>query len=158
MIGAREWLNQHPYVAIGGGGVIVAMAIGLIVVQVMATRHTYPAAAPDSYFTVDDGKTFFAASSTNVPPFDYNGQQAVSAYVFQCGGQKFVGYMERFNTKFHDFVVAHGRTPEANKYGRELKRPGDAKWLQSGDLEKEGELEDIHCPSGSTDVPEAIEP
>jgi len=158
MIGVREWLNQHPSVAIGGGGVIVALAIGFIVVQVMAGRHKYPEGPPDSYFTDDDGKTFFAASSTNIPPFDHNGQQAVSAYVFQCDGQKFVGYMERFTPQFHDFVVAHGRTPEANRFGRELKRPGDAKWLQSGDLEKEGELEDIHCPNGGTDTPEAVEP
>jgi len=158
MIGAREWLNQHPKTAMGGGCVIAVMAVGFIVVQVMAGRHKYPAGPPESYFTVDDGKTFFAASSDNIPPFDYNGQQAVSAYVFQCGGQKFVGYMERFTPKFHDFVVAHGRTPEANKYGRELKRPGDAKWLQSGDLQKEGTLEDVHCPNGGSDIPEAVEP
>ena len=158
MIGAREWLNQHPNVAIGGGGVIVILAIGLIVMQVLAGRHKYPSDAPESYFTVDDGKTFFAASSVNIPPFDYKGQQAVSAYVFQCGGQKFVGYMERFAPKFHDFVVAHGLTPEANAYGRELKRPGDAKWCASGDLQKEAEIEDVHCPNGGTDVPEVVEP
>jgi hypothetical protein len=158
MIGAREWLNEHPKVAIGGGVVIAVLAIGLIVVQVMAGRHKYPDGPPESYFTDDDGKTFFAATSTNVPPFDHNGRQAVNAYVFQCDGQKFVGYMERFTPQFHDFVVAHGRTAEANRYGRELKRPGDAKWLQSGDLQKEVELEDIHCPNGGTDVPEAVEP
>src|SRR5580658_3503052 len=94
MMGAREWLNQHPNVAIGGGGVIVILAIGMIVMQVMAGRHRYPDGPPQSYFTDDDGKTFFAAPSTNVPPFDHDGQQAVSAYVFHCGGQKLVGFME----------------------------------------------------------------
>jgi hypothetical protein len=158
MMGAREWLNEHPSVAIAGGGGIVVLAIGLIVMQVLASRHHYPDGPPQSYFTVDDGKTFFAASSTNVPPFDHNGQQAVAAYVFECGGQKFVGYMERFTPKYHDYVVANGRTPEANRYGRELKRPGDTKWLQSGDLQKEGELEDIRCPNGGTDIPVAVEP
>lgn len=158
MIGVREWLNQHPSVAIGGGGAVACLAIGLIVVQVMAGRHKYPDGPPESYFTVDDGKTFFAASSTNIPPFDYNGQQAVEAYVFQCGGQKFVGFMERYNAAFHDIVVAHGRSPATDKYGLELKRPGDAKWLQPGDLQGQVEMANVRCPNGGTDVPEQVEP
>jgi len=158
MMGAREWLNQHPNVAIGGGITVVLVAIVCIVVEVRAGRHRYPAGPPDSYFTVDDGKTFFVASSGNIPPFDYEGQQAVRAYVFRCGSQKFVGFMERFVPKYHDIVVAQGITPEAMRYGRELKRPGDAKWLLSGDLRAETKLTDVPCPNGSTDIPEAIEP
>ncbi len=83
---------------------------------------------------MDDGKTFFAASSDNIPPFDYDGQQAVLADVFQCDGKKFVGYMERFTPKYHDEVVAHGLTPDAMRFGRELKKPGDAKWIHPSDL------------------------
>ncbi len=59
MMGAREWLNQHPKVAIGGGITIAVLAIALVVVQVRASRHRYPAAVPNLYFTADDGKTFF---------------------------------------------------------------------------------------------------
>ncbi len=158
MMGAREWLNQHPNVAIEPGIAVVLLAIVLAVVQIRASRHRYPSALPDVYYTVDDGKTFFAASSDNVPPFDYDGRQAVTAYVFQCGNQKFVGYMERFSLKYHDFVVAHGVTPEAEKFGRELKKPGDAKWLPSGDLRTEAKLTEVHCPNGGSDIPESIMP
>jgi hypothetical protein len=158
MMGAREWLNQHPNVAIGSGITVVLLAIVCIIVEVRAGRHRYPAGPPDYYFTADDGKSFFAASSDNVPPFDYNGQQAVTAYVFHCGNQKFVGYMERFSPKYHDFVVAHGITPEAERFGRELKKPGDAKWLPSGDLRTEAKLTDVRCPDGSADIPESILP
>jgi len=158
MMGAREWLNQHPKVAIGGGVVIVILAIGLVVAQVLAGRHKYPSGPPQAYYTVDDGKTFFADSTDKVPPFDHEGQPAVTAYVYQCGGQKFVGYMERFTPKFHDYVVAHGRTPEAARYGRELKRPGEPNWLPSGDLVKVAQIEDVKCPNGGTDVPDAIDP
>lgn len=97
-----------------------------------------PIDAPEYYFTVDDGKTFFAASSDNIPPFDYDGQQAVLADVFQCDGKKFVGYMERFTPKYHDEVVAHGLTPDAMRFGRELKKPGDAKWFHPSDLRRNG--------------------
>jgi hypothetical protein len=158
MMGAREWLNQHPNVAIGGGIGVVLLAVVLIVVEIRAGRHRYPAAAPNLYFTADDGKTFFVASVENVAPFDYDGQQAVRAYVYKCGSQKFVGYMERYNAKYHDLVVAKGSTPEAERYGREIKKPGDAKWLPCTDLQTEAKLTEVHCPDGGTDVPEAIDP
>jgi hypothetical protein len=158
MMGAREWLNQHPNVAIGGGIAVAIAAIGLIVLEIRSTQHRYPTAAPDSYFTVDDGKTFFAATSDNVPPFDYKGQQAVEAHVFQCGNQKFVGYMERFIPKYHDIVVAKGLSSNAEEYGREIKKPGDAKWLPSGDLRTEAKLTEVHCPNGSSDTPQPIDP
>jgi hypothetical protein len=158
MMGAREWLNEHPKVTAGGGIVIVGLAIAFIVIQVLASRHRYPSGPLPAYFTDDDGKTFFVDGSDNVPPFDHKGQQAVTAYVFQCGDRKFVGYMERFTPKFHDYVVTHGRTAEANKYGRELKRPGDAKWLQSGNIQQEMQLANVPCPNGGTDTPDPVYP
>src|SRR4051794_7083151 len=98
MMGVREWMNEHRGLATGIGAAIVLIAVGAIVAQVLANRKAYPSASPDSYFTVDDGKTFFVASSDNIPPFDYKGKPAVHAYVFQVDGKKFVGYMERYTT------------------------------------------------------------
>jgi hypothetical protein len=158
MMGAREWLSGHPKAAIAIGCAMVVLTAGVVVAELRAQHHRYPSGPPESYFTVDDGKSFFAASSDNIPPFDYDGQQAVRAYVFQCGGHRFVGYMERFSTKYHDQVVAHGLSPEAMRFGRELKKPGDAKWVPSGDLRFEAAFTDIHCPDGSSDVPQAVEP
>jgi hypothetical protein len=158
MIGAREWINQHPNVSVAGCVAIAVLAIGVVVAEVMAGRHKYPSAPPDSYFTVDDGKTFFAASSDNIPPFDYNGQQAVHAYVYHCGNQTFVAYMDRFTPRYHDYVVAHGLTPEAERWGRELKRPGESKWVASGDLNVEAQYYNVKCPDGGGEEPQAIEP
>ena len=157
-MGAREWLNEHPKTAVGLGISVAVIAIGFVVVEIRSGRHRYPSAPPDSYFTVDDGKTFFAASSDNVPPFDYHGQQAVHAYVYRCGNQTFVAYMDRFTPKYHDAVVAHGLTAEAEKWGRELKRPGESKWVPSSDLRVEAQFYDVHSPNGVTGVPEAVEP
>lgn len=157
-MGAREWMSNHPKVAISIGCGVVAMAIGLIVAQVLAGRHHYPSGPPSDYFTVDDGKTYFIAGDDNVPPFDHDGQQAVRAYVFQCGGKQFVGYLERFTPKYHDAVVAHGVTPEAVRFGREIKHPGETTWHAVTNLATETKLTDIHCPDGGTDIPEAIEP
>jgi hypothetical protein len=157
-MGAREWLNQHPNVAIGGVCAVVVLAICLIVAEVMAGRHKYPADTPRSFYSDDDGKTFFVGGFDDVPPFDHDGKQAVRAYVFQCGKQQFVGYLERFVPKYHDAVLAHGITPEALRYGRELKRPGDAKWIPSGNLRIEEKIEDVPCPDGGAGIPDAVEP
>jgi hypothetical protein len=158
MMGAREWVNNHPKVAIGVGVAIVVLAISLIVTQVLAGRHRYPSGPPTDYFTADDGKTFFAAGEDNIPPFDYGGQQAVRAHVFQCGSQTFVGYMERFIPKFHDYVVAHGITPEALRFGREIKKPGEAQWHAVTDVATEVKLTTVVCPNGGSDTPDEIGP
>jgi hypothetical protein len=158
MIGARDWLNQHPKVAFAGGCVFVLAAIGMIAGYVMASRHRFPAGPPEAYFTTDDGQTYFAAGDDNFPPFDHGGVPAVKAYVFQCGGQKFVGYLERFDSKTHDYVVAHGLTPEALRFGREVKRPGEPKWQPTGDSRNEAKLTEVRCPSGGTEEPEPIAP
>jgi hypothetical protein len=158
MTGAREWMNQHPKVAIGVGCGVVVLAIGLIVAQVMAGKHRYPSGPPSDYFSADDGKTYFTAGDDNVPPFDHGGQQAVRAYVFQCGSEPFVGYLERFTPAYHDAVVAHGISAEALRYGREIKKPGEDKWHAVTDMATENKLTEVHCPNGGTDTPQPIEP
>ena len=157
MIGVREWMNQHRGVTAGIVAGIVLVAVGLIVAQVLANRKTYPSASPDSFFTTDDGKTFFVASSDNIPPFDYKGQQAVHAYVFQCGGKKFVGYMERYLPDARQSILNGKRNPQIERFGRELKKPGAGEWVKSGELVVEAKVSDVRCPDGHG-VPEAVEP
>ena len=158
MMGAREWVNNHPKVAIGVGVAIVVLAVSLVVEQVLASRHRYPSGPPTEYYTADDGKTFFAAGEDNIPPFDYGGQQAVRAHVFRCGSDTFVGYLERFTPKFHDVVVARGVTPEALRYGREMKKPGEAQWHAVTDVATDVKLTTVTCPNGGSDTPEEVGP
>jgi hypothetical protein len=156
-MGIREWMNDHRSATTAIVAGIVLLAVGAIVAQVLANRKAYPPSSPDSYFTVDNGKTFFAASSDNIPPFDYKGQQAVHAYVFQCDGKKFVGYMERYTPEARKSILAGKRTPQIERFGRELKKPGVGEWVKSGDLVVESKISDVRSPDGHG-TPEAIEP
>jgi hypothetical protein len=156
-MGIREWIDQHRGITMGLICAIVLVAVGVIVAQVLANRKAYPSASPDSYFTVDDGKTFFVASSDNIPPFDYKGQPAVHAYVFQCDGKRFVGYMERYTSDARKSILGGKRTPQIERFGRELKKPGEANWVKSGDLVVESKISDVRSPDGHG-VPEAVEP
>lgn len=156
-MGIREWMNQHRGVATGLVSAVVLLAVGLIVVQVMASRKKYPSESPDSFFTVDDGKTYFTASSDNIPPFDYKGQQAVHAYVFESNGKRFVGYLERYTPEARSAILAGKRTPQVERFGRQLKKPGAGEWVKSGDLAVEAKISDVRSPDGHG-VPEAVEP
>jgi hypothetical protein len=156
-IGIRQRMNENPRATAGVIGAIVVFAIGVVVMQVRASRHMIATQLPDSYFSADDGQTFFTASGDNVPPFDYKGQQAMHAAVFKCNGKLFVGYLERFTPEAHKMMVDGKNTQTAMMNGRELKRPGDKNWVKCTDLKAVNKLIDVRCPDG-TGTPEPIEP
>jgi hypothetical protein len=153
----REKLNEHRGVTIGIAGGAVVLVIGFIVMQVLANRKTFPTKLPDLYYTIDDGQSFFAANSENVAPFDYQGKPAVRAYVFECAGKRFVGYLERYTQEARKSLVEQKKsTPQLQLYGRELKKPGAATWVKSGDFAAVAKVTDVRCPDGR--VPEPVEP
>jgi len=158
-MGIREALNNSPRLTVGAVTALAVLATGFVVMQVLAGRRTFPSKVPDSFFSTDDGKTFFVASSENVPPFDYKGKLAVHAYVFECRGKRFVGFLERYSDSGRAAILAGKRSPETERFGRELKKPGDPIWVKSGDLATEAKVSsNIRCPDGHPDVPEAVEP
>jgi hypothetical protein len=156
-MGVRQWLNERPAIGMSVIGVLVLIAIGAIIAEWMGTRQKFPSGPPDYYFTVDDGKTYFAASSNNFPPFDYNGQTAVGAYVYECNGKRFVGYLERYTPEARALMVAGKETPDTLRFGRELKRPGDTVWVKSGDLATETRITTVSSPDGQG-TPEPVMP
>jgi hypothetical protein len=157
-MGARQWLNEHRGVTTGAVAAAVALTVGLIVMQVLASRRTITTKLPDAYFTFDDGKTFFTANTTNIPPFDYQGKPAVRAYVFQCPGHEpFVGYVERYIPEARKALLENRATPGTQIKGRELKKPGDSKWARSDDFAGVAKATDISCPDGKG-MPDPIEP
>jgi hypothetical protein len=139
------------------GGVVV-LAAGFIAYQVWASRPKFRMDLPNSYYTVDDGKTFFVANSSNIAPFDYKGKTAVAAYVFECGGERFVGYLERYLPDARQAILEGRGTPQHQIQGRELKRPGDATWVKSGDFSAVAKVTEVVCPHGGAHAPEPVEP
>ena len=157
-MGVREWANEHPKVVGGVVGACVLLGVTAAVIQAVGNRHGFQTKPPASYFTADNGQTWFADSSANNPPFDHKGQPAVRAYVFQCGGKQFVGYMERFGAKAKATLDTGVQlSPWMARFGRELKRPDDADWTPVKDEATESRICNIKCPDG-VGMPEEIEP
>jgi hypothetical protein len=138
-MGIRQILEKHPSIVTGITIVLVGIAIlvGWRSLTAAGPASTYPS----NYFTTDDGKTFFSAPITNIPPFETDDKQvAVQALLFSPDGtpngakvhllQK---YPEPVRDKFKAALAAgkgltsvvYGLTPKDTL----IKRPGDAEWL-----------------------------
>jgi hypothetical protein len=159
VMGMREWANNHPKATGYCGGACVLLLAGAVAVQVMGNRRTIEKTVPDDFFSVDDGKTFFKAAGSSIAPFDYEGKIAVRAAVFECGGNRFVGYLDRYKPEARQIILAgKGVPPWVDLKGREVKRPGDAGWTSGDNLKEVSRITTVTCPGGSTDNPEPVEP
>jgi hypothetical protein len=139
LVGIRETLNKNQNITTIGTIVIIVIAIGVIVWQLMPP--SMPNIVSKSYYSVDDGKSYFEAPADKIVPYDHEGKEAVRAHVFQCGSEPpFVGYLEKLDPKvkakldeFHADPKNKGKVMpgqfEEEENGRLVKRPGDKTWI-----------------------------
>lgn len=117
---------------------------------------------PDrAFFTIDDGANYFAAPR-QIPPFDYQGKQAVQAFVFELGGKKSVAYMMRATPAAkRQAGTSDAKSTEAmlgmQPANWEVKRPGDATWISMADS-RAVQMMSPPAPSGSSQIPTLVEP
>jgi hypothetical protein len=159
----RESINNHPGVAKVAATVLFIAAIGAIVLQLRAAG---PAGIPNqtqAFFTTDDGATWFADDISKVSGFDHNGKPAYRAYVYRSGdGEPFVGYLERYTPQARAALEQQNQQPAATPpgprkpnaapnaatAGREVKKPGEGRWIPAGDPQVSRVLT-IRAPDGS---------
>lgn len=161
----REKLTEKPILAM-----IVAVVLLVVGVSVFAFKarvsHGPERGDKLAFFTVDDGKTWFADDATKVPPFEKDGKQAVRAHVYRASdGKKFVNHLERFKPEaklaIESAKNAPAQTPgradrsaaqAAYMGGREVKRPGDANWVNVANFRDAATVTIIKCPTGGTEA------
>jgi len=155
----RETINRRPILF--GVVMIVATAIATMVsIRQLRSRRQGP---PDkAFFTVDEGKTYFADDSMLVAPVDHNGQEAVQCYVFRCGKKDFVGYLLKYSPQGKDQLEqqhAAGLASAVGLSGSEVlvKKPGDKSWVDQGN-DKSRSILQIHCPDDPNAGVEVVAP
>ncbi|MEM6313664.1 MAG: hypothetical protein AAF743_06230, partial [Planctomycetota bacterium] len=149
-LGVRQWINENPRSGYVGVGILLVIAGGFLVATLPGSTTREP---PElSFFTTDDGATFFAAARTNHPPFDHNGKTALGAAVFECGGESFVGYVERYVPAVREELEQRGdRPPDPGltmriaRGGVEVKRPGDDTWVRNDQGADFDRVVDVRC-------------
>jgi hypothetical protein len=142
-VSVRETINQNRRVtAIAIVGILL-LTSGLVLWQ---TRSEGPAgSAKKAFFTVDDGKTWFADDIHKLSPFDHNGKIAYRCYVYSTedGKTRFVSHLERYSDDAKKVKQqldggAKSLDPismQALMNGTEVKRPGtgDTGWISTRD-------------------------
>lgn len=94
----REKLNHSPGLSTAAGGVVLVIALALIVRQLHEAGPHKPGLPSKSFYSDDDGKTWFLDEYMKVTPFDHRGKPAYKVVVYRCGDAKpAVAYLERFS-------------------------------------------------------------
>ena len=169
-MGIRDYANRHRGAAIGAASAMIVVAIVVIVLQARGGASTSNGMTAKSFFSTDDGKSWFADDATKVPPFMKDGKEAYRAYVYRApDGTEFVAYLERYTAAGKRAVeAALARPPEEQMHGDpyladgagdavEVKKPGDKTWINSTDPRAAPVLA-IVSPKGETEKLEFVSP
>jgi hypothetical protein len=158
----REKINEKKNWSIGVASLLMVLGTGAIFYQVSDSFSGTTSRGPTQFYTSDDGITWFTDDSKRLPPFDHEGQQAVLAHVFRCDSNLFVAYLERFTPEAQRIIstvenAARQSKPgdkpppelaqveSAQRFGREVKRPGDKKWVPISHPDA-GKIMNVVCP------------
>ena len=150
-MGIRNNVNNAPTVATIAA--IVFFAAIAAVLWVELRRPPVPDTSDAQfYYTVDDGKSYFADLATRITPFDHEGKQAVRAVVFACDEKKsgkFVGFLQRLDP-------AKG-SADIKPASYQVRRPGEEKWVSL--VSPEGtKIRNVTCPGGGNTPPREVTP
>ena len=154
--GLRETLNAYPKIAIAACAVIAAAALALGISSAGFYHNRGPRAR---FYSADDGKTWFAAETNELPPIHYQGTLAYRAYVLTNDGGKtmWVSYLERLSDDAKakiDGLHAAGTPIDPNVWNNhlssywEVKRPGGDKWVKRSHVKAAAEVTQPHAPNG----------
>jgi hypothetical protein len=171
-MGIRERLNKSKWMVLSITIAFVAIASVSVAYQLIGNRPH--GTALDAFYSDDDGHTWFTDSGSLLPPFDRNGKTVVQAYVYECNGKQFVGYLERLTPRAikltHDLEEAIknarpgdppppnlGEMQTARRWGLEVKKPGDKDWVSANSSEGI-RVEVVKCPDGNIGTPDRVYP
>src|SRR5438874_9372956 len=170
-MGIRESINRNPKVAVGIGTALVAFTVLFLLFQLRDLNGATgsPSADEHAFFAVDDGKTWFVGDIKTLAPFDREGKQAVRAYVYECDGQRFAGFLERYTEegkKAGQQVLEAAKTgrPDgrlvyiSSMSGREIKRPGEKNWTVATDQRAIESITNVQCPGNPSHTPQLVQP
>lgn len=160
-MGIRQTMNENPALSIGVTAGAILVAIIIIIWELVGGKSpTSTAAINQSFFTDDDGKTFFADDANKIPPFMHNGKPAYKVLVFKCkDGKPFVAHMERYTEegkkRLEDTKQTRGRLAQGMGAFMEVKKPGQPTWVRmTGDNPRAwSEIMRVTCPDGGAPEP-----
>jgi hypothetical protein len=154
-MGVRETVNQRPGIVIACAAAVIVIA--LVVALMPSSATPSKGAAAQDWYTIDDGKSWFADDAGKFPPYEYKGKTAYRCRVWTCddGKTKFVSHLERFTAEAKRKLETTppqdaGSSLESRMI--EVKRPltGDQGWVSIRSPRAES-IVTPKCASGQQD-------
>ena len=153
-MGLRESLQKNPAVTTGVAVVLIVLALVFIYFQLSGPSRPSAAALNKTFYSDDDGATFFLDDSAKVPPFDHNGKQAYRALVFRCssGGKLFVGYLQKVpddrKAQAESIISTDPKNVGQALAGMDARKPGEKTWVTGPKASEMTSYPKVNCPDG----------
>jgi len=161
----REMITENPMRALAIAAALLVAGVAITFASRSRSNAPVGGGGGRMLFSVDDGKTWFADDASKIPPFEKDGKRAVLAHVYRCAdGTEFVNHLERFTPEAKQALeranapdpTGKGRPDRsavqgAYMAGREVKRPGDAKWVNAANIRESPQVTAVKCPRGTTE-------
>ena len=155
----RQRLNDNPRIVaiVSGAMVLIALALALWPRSVGGGKA---AGVTKEFYSIDDGRSWFAAEAGKLPPFDKDGKPAHRVRVYRCPhGKEFVSHLERYadaDRARMEKLIDEKKTRSMEfiqlESGFEMKKPGGGTWLKptAQNVAQANAMRAPKCPEGST--------
>lgn len=161
-MGLRETMNRNRRLTIAATVAAIILVAGWILWQngTLASISPSDDGAGKTFFTDDDGATWFVDSAGKVPPFNHNGKEAVACFVYKNGdkGKPWVSSLLRYTPEGKKSREARvsakweggPRMIEPLLSGVEVKKPGTGNtgWVKLDDPRAPA-IQEPRSPDGS---------
>jgi len=127
--------------------VVICVVLGGLAAIVMEVRGNNGEPPSKNFFTIDDGKTWFADSSSKLPLCDYGGAKAVRCYIFEGKNGKFVGLLEKYSDSTLQQLATEAKKPSSIPVL--VKKPGEKSWKNVSPDQEAMILMHVTGPDGS---------
>jgi hypothetical protein len=149
----RETFQKHSGAVAVGGVLLTIACLAVIRSEVKEPRDF--SGVGKTFYSDDDGKTWFLDDPAKGSPFDHNGNQAYRAIVFRCpGGTPFVAFLAKFSDQEiaqDAAAMAHAPPGTPSRLSgmplENIKKPGESKWTMNSNPSMNG-FPLVNCPGG----------
>ena len=155
-MGIRESINRNSKAVLLASAILIALmlCVAAFYAKAPATQTQY---GSRSWYTTDDGKSWFADEASKLVPFQHDGKPAYRCYVWTCDGGKtaFVSHLERIKAEMLTMLTRAGKTKvdflDMPPGSLQVKPPatGDANWVDVTDPRATA-ISTPRCPGGGT--------
>jgi len=142
----REMMGHHSAITTIVVSCVIVVAAVVIGLELRGVSGKPPT---ESFYTTDDGKTWFVDSSSKLAPFDHDGVAAVRCYVFKGNNGKFAGLLEKYSDDTREQLARRAGLAPPPDITVLVKRPGDKDWTKMGVDRQAMVLMHITGPDGS---------